>query len=311
MQRATLAIVFATALSFTAGAAPAADLGPMVPLPPPITEPSVTWGTGWYLRGDIGWGQQTQAQLSADIPAQTSKSTWEGDVGVGYKFNEWFRTDLTFGINNTQKNNLGGSTLYICPYQLTGLTDQKTGFQTGYLWSSQAGTCTSGEQAKLDQADLLLNGYVDLGTWYGFTPYVGAGLGVARLEATGSLNYYKTSDGSVYDADLTPTGTYPETWITINGRQIYPQPTIPGTNTPVSFSKQNWGQTIKKVKYNLAWALMGGVAYNIDEHAAIDIGYRYLNNGSFKSLPGVTSAGGVSKTLSTQEVRIGLRYLID
>jgi opacity protein-like surface antigen len=86
-------------------------------------------------------------------------------------------------------------------------------------------------------------------------------------------------------------------------------PTSPGT--PVNFSQQSWLRTFSQTKYNLAWALMGGVAYNINHNLSIDVGFRYLNNGTYKSIPGVLNTNSVTKTLSTEEVRIGLRYLLD
>ena len=45
--------------------------------------------------------------------------------------------------------------------------------------------------AKITAQTVLVNGYVDFGTWGGFTPYVGGGVGVARLK---SVNYVDTTD---------------------------------------------------------------------------------------------------------------------
>ena len=45
--------------------------------------------------------------------------------------------------------------------------------------------------AKISAQTVLANGYIDFGTWGGFTPYVGAGVGIARLK---SVDYVDTTD---------------------------------------------------------------------------------------------------------------------
>jgi opacity protein-like surface antigen len=38
--------------------------------------------------------------------------------------------------------------------------------------------------AKIQSVNLLANGYLDLGTWYRLTPYIGAGAGMAMVRVT-------------------------------------------------------------------------------------------------------------------------------
>ena len=45
---------------------------------------------------------------------------------------------------------------------------------------------------------------------------------------------------------------------------------------------------------------MGGIAIDVYDHTKLDIGYRYLHLGDV-----------LGANLSTQEVRAGLRYMID
>ena len=51
----------------------------------------------------------------------------------------------------------------------------------------------------------MVNGYVDLGTWSGITPYVGAGVGFAYNKLSGF-----TDSGDVYHCDgvTGPSGGY-------------------------------------------------------------------------------------------------------
>ena len=71
-----------------------------------------------------------------------------GGVGVGIK-SSWIRTDLT--VDYTAMKYSGA---IAAPGDVT---------------------------AKVDAITALFNGYLDLGTWYGITPYLGAGAGVANL----------------------------------------------------------------------------------------------------------------------------------
>ncbi len=201
----------------------------------PAPQTKVEFGTGWYIRGDTAWAFDNGPVLSPTLSSVSSKvrNAVSVDLGSGYKYNNWVRGDLTLGFFSTQPIFAGGT-----PY--AGSTPYMTGELKKYL--------------------LLLNGYVDLGTWYGITPYVGAGAG-------GDL---------INSVNLLPTSAF------INSTQ----------------------------KYNFAWALMAGAAYNLTDNASIEIGYRYVNFGNFTG--GNSSTGATfSKNLSAQEIRLGVRYLVD
>lgn len=132
----------------------AADM-PKYDLPPPaVSEPPAFEhvASGWYLRGDIGgrWNRATGASLALALPGPTGNtigSSLTAGIGVGIK-TKWLRTDVTLD--------------YAFP------ADYK-----GTLFSPDDTT------AKISATTALFNGYIDLGTWYGFTPYIGAGAGLA------------------------------------------------------------------------------------------------------------------------------------
>lgn len=166
------------------GAANAADLLP--PPPPvemPIYAPPIAVGSGWYLRGDAG------AAVSALEQRQSSFSTYVPDTnfqysnlettafvggGVGYQFNSFFRADVTgeyhFGSKYHSIESYSGCASY-------------------------TGTCFDGYSGNISSAVFLVNGYVDLGTWYGVTPYFGAGVGVADVMVKGLTDYDLTGNG--------------------------------------------------------------------------------------------------------------------
>jgi opacity protein-like surface antigen len=130
---------------------------------------------------------------------------------------------------------------------------------------------------------VLANGYVDLGTWSRFTPYVGAGIGVSVTYNKSQLNWFM-SNQQPYNI----TFTDPFSNITFH---------------------QFMDTTRNGYTYNLAWALMGGVAIDITPHLKLDVGYRYLNLGRYTAAD--SSGNTITKQMHAQEIRTGFRYVID
>jgi opacity protein-like surface antigen len=65
-----------------------------------------------------------------------------------------------------------------------------------------------------------------------------------------------------------------------------------------------------KTTYNLAWAVMAGVAVDIGYGFKLDAGYRYAHLGDVKT--GYEFGIGTKlKALDAHEARIGVRYMID
>ena len=147
--------------------AQAADLLP----PPPMAEPFEVAGGfagGWYLRGDIGFSNQSVDRIESPDLAPGSPTINKGfdsapfgGVGVGYKFNEWLRADLTGEYRG--RSNFHGLDTYADPFSTSG-----SGFGANQYSGSKSEWVG------------LANLYFDLGTWYGFTPFIGAGVGFAH-----------------------------------------------------------------------------------------------------------------------------------
>ncbi|RUM95684.1 porin family protein [Pseudaminobacter arsenicus] len=109
-------------------------------------------GSGWYLRGDIGYNLNKSVY---DIDFLDTDSTrFNGGIGVGYHLNDYLRTELNLGFVSQDKyqTDLG-------PFTVSAKNS---------VWSG------------------MVNGYYDLATISGFTPYIGGGLGLlhSRSEVT-------------------------------------------------------------------------------------------------------------------------------
>ena len=312
MARLTIS-AFAALITAAAGlGAQAADYAPTPfdsPQLPAVTEPQLEFGSSWYLRGDVGWTRVNGPILSSDssfLANNKAKNAWAASAGFGYKINDWFRSDLTGEYHMSLSTAQTGTNIY-CPYGpavgLSHLNAAGATINDGIAYDPNE-TCSPVQGAKQNRAALLLNGYIDLGNWRGVTPYVGAGAGLALIRTSGGVSYFRSSDGAAYTADLTAPAGFPLIWINKNtGFAANPAPNYP-------FGKINFDRRLSRRTYNFAWALMAGFAYDISDRTKLDIGYRYEN---FGTVAGVAAPNSniYNQKITVQEVRVGLRYMID
>jgi opacity protein-like surface antigen len=157
----------AAIVAASCGWAKAADLPAAPDLPP--AAPAEEEFSGWYLRGDVGGGVNAAAPKLEIAPGPlagpiATQAVWRPslspsgmiDVGAGYQATSWFRADATIEYRF-------GASLR------SGATD---------AW---AGSAQTGNAFRADAASFvgLVNGYVSPVAWYGFSPFLGAGVGFA------------------------------------------------------------------------------------------------------------------------------------
>lgn len=157
-------------------AAQAADLGlPPEPMPVPAPIPATACcGGGFYLKGFFGVTNQetdgfTNATIDANEDAFTiidhnfDSSPFVG-LGIGYALSERFRFDLTGEYRG--KSNFRGLDTYV---------DAASGLCGG------DDICTNEYEGIKSEWLMMANGYWDIATFRGITPYVGAGVGLAAV----------------------------------------------------------------------------------------------------------------------------------
>jgi opacity protein-like surface antigen len=265
-MRSVKYLVAAGAASLLSSVAFAADMAiappPMSYAPPPVED----FG-GWYLRGDIGFSNQNVKNVLDTNPAaynnvavaQTSSFGSAGIYGggVGYQFNNWFRADVTGEYRG--KSNFTGLDV------VTG-----TGPAAGFV-GTDAYTATKSELL------FLANAYVDLGTWWCVTPFIGAGVGTARVSI----------------GDFTDTGDF------INGGQ-----------------KHSFDYAGQASQWNFAWAVHAGLAYRVSPGLTLELAYSYVNLGngitgpssSFDQVTNTTHAPFSYNNITSNDVKLGLRW---
>ncbi len=267
MGKLTALLLAGTVACGIAGSVQAADLPPppaFEPLPP---EP-VEFG-GWYIRGDVGVGVTSKPEIRSSfsdvVPTPHFDQRSLGDAafvgaGVGYQFNHWLRADVTGEyrtseeLNAIQSYNAGA---FFSPPDSSRAYDKYTG--------------------SVQSSVFLANGYIDIGTWYGITPFVGAGIG-------GSYN-------RVYG--LTDTG--------VGG--------------PNGFGNGGFGYAVEKHGFDLAYAAHAGLSYAVTPNLKLELAYRYLNMGDARSAPigCVNTTGCTFETqkikLQSNDIKLGMRWM--
>lgn len=198
--------------------AKAADLSPFAKAPPP--EGPVEWGSGWYLRGDVGWQNLRMPVVTSDFTKVNNiNNVANPGLGVGYQVNDWLRFDVT-ADRSVFRMNRALDTVW-CPYSTLGLFQYDPVLEKDVpvgIFANPNETCWPLVKGTLNRTSLLANGYFDIGHYWGFTPYIGAGVGTSYNQASSSLVYYCTSDGGVWAPDLSmPEDPNVPRWVTLGG----------------------------------------------------------------------------------------------
>ncbi|MEM9999449.1 MAG: outer membrane protein [Pseudomonadota bacterium] len=142
---------------------------------------------GWYIRGDVSYnfnkfrGANYMTATGFDGYLSGSlKDSYSVGGGIGYHINHYLRTDLT--LDYDFKTDFHGQTQGLCTTTAPPATDLP---------------CTSDDTSGYKAWTLLANAYIDLGTYKKFTPYVGGGIGGAKVSWHPLIN---TIDGG-FDQD--------------------------------------------------------------------------------------------------------------
>ncbi|MFE1598469.1 outer membrane protein [Methylobacterium sp. ID0610] len=264
----------------------AADLLP--PPPPPLPPPPVEMGGGWYLRGDVGASIYTEPHLST-VPQPDPVHYYGSEIGgggfagigVGYQVNPWLRGDVT-GEYRFSAGMRANDRINAPPYTVQG-PDGLRG-----VFSDQTDETTNGH---LSSAVVLANVYADLGTWYGVTPFVGGGVGVAFNHLSGfSDNSVNLIKYNLIDAN----GNV--------GSDVYSQGGSSG------------GVYKSKTTTSFAWALHAGLSYAVTPGLKLELAYRYLNLGEARTgvlncFCGQSYAPIKVKDIESHDIKLGMRWL--
>jgi opacity protein-like surface antigen len=249
----------------------AADLAPLAPpmMPRVQAAPVDDCCNGWYLRGDIGvgvmrnvkWADQDNAAVGGSFIQQANADATMIGAGVGYQWNSWLRVDATAEIRGATEFKATDNLFNAFVFNPNGTTGSQ---QFNFF------------ETKVSSLVFLANAYVDLGTWWCITPFVGAGVGFAGNTVAGLTDLGAFSSGAV----------------------------------------GGFGFADEATKWNFAWAVHAGLAYNVSNNLKLELSYRYLNlgdatSGTLHCGNGCTSAPVEIKNIQSNDFRIGMRWLLN
>src|SRR5262245_40963415 len=265
-------LVLAGATALIGSATFAADLRV-----PQYVEPALVDTGGWYLRGDIGVGAQsfkgfdfTQTNVLTGGPWPATWRIDQRDIkdtafiggGIGYQWSSWLRFDFTGEYRSDVKFKAVGSYINFPNPALGRAFDVYDGDHSAFVG--------------------LANFYIDLGTWWCLTPFIGAGVGGA---------YHRT-------ASLTDFG------INTDG--------LGASAFGFATNDQN--------TWSLAWAVQAGLAYTVTPNLKLELAYRYLNMGEAKTAEVQCGASGCGTgggprafytltDFTSHDFKLGMRWL--
>lgn len=145
----------------------AADYDPPVVIDSAPEYVPVEVGSGWYLRGDVGYNLN-KSVYDLDLPFLEIDSTrFTGGIGVGYHLNDYLRGELNLAFVSQDK--------YRQDFGAFEVSAKNS------VWSG------------------MVNGYYDLATISGFTPYVGAGIGLLHSRSEVAIDNVTVASDRQYE----------------------------------------------------------------------------------------------------------------
>jgi opacity protein-like surface antigen len=175
-------------------------------------------------------------------------------LGVGYQVSNWLRLDGTAEYRSSA--HFHGQQVD----QFVGgiLPDDYTASKSEWLF--------------------LANAYVDLGTWWSITPFVGAGIGTSRNTISNFMDFGASGDGGIR------------------------------LSTTYFDSHSQW---------NFAWALYAGLSYQVTPTFNVELAYRYVDLGSASTGTPHAFDGTVIPTspfvfhdLTSNDLMLGMRWTL-
>jgi opacity protein-like surface antigen len=252
-----------------------------VPVPAPVPVPDTD--SGYYVRVDGAYVVNDKSKYSSSyrnddlVRGESNLNNFvRGGLGMGYKFNNWFRADMTFAVRSNVVSRGKANVDY-------GVTNDG-GLQPAILLRD-----TISDSFTSDNTIGLLNAYLDVPMGPRLTPYIGLGIGFVRHHLWGRT--YTRSTSCIDPVDCDPTNA------------INPGATGFSSSATASAGGHD---------YALAVAAMFGVAYQVWDHTKIDLGYRWLHleGTTFQNKTGDKLLNITIPDQNNHELRLGLRYEI-
>ncbi len=323
-------LVSVVSLLAAMGPALAADMDDPVLVEASDEYKPVEIGSAWYLRGDIGYNFVKPFDFENEDSYRQKDENFSASIGAGYHINDWLRAELNAGLvwgnefSREYGTRCGGTETTLTTTQTTTMISQEvatvnpltgemstTTIQVPNTVTSESGSRNANASQPCPGITLgentaytgMAKGFVDLGTYSGFTPYVGAGIGLAYTRFRGETNKRVCSDAE-WKTGASGSGGPDSSWTSTTqhtfecwgekdeGKDTY-------TNAGDISSDKQWG---------VAWSAGAGVAYAVSENVKLDLGYEYTSLPGSKFVVHENGVNVISKNAGFHNVKLGFRY---
>ena len=190
---------------------------------PGVTE--VEFGTGWYIRGDIGITGHEILRVSdsadpipgtQDLEFETTDTdnVFSIGAGVGFRFSDNLRGEISYSYMAESEQTVRGNDHQLPPAPCSNAFVQRAQvdqfgntviiLDPGYTILN----CVEGAETSYFLQTLMANAYYDFDTsWKGFRPFVGVGAGLVRNQFVASTGNITCTAASFEQCNPTDGGT--------------------------------------------------------------------------------------------------------
>lgn len=231
----------------------------------------VEFGSGWYLRGDISYninGADNNTSSSNSLTGTGSSFDFDDAIGVRVGFGQKLSPNTRIEVSS--------SSIFDSDFSSFGSARFAGTDVGGAAINNIDGTRDVSGSYQL--FDFMLSGYYDFNPVSNITPYVGAGIGVARIDYNQNL----TLECNPTAAQACGTGALGAA----------------STVTTV-IDDQSWTH---------AYQLTVGAAVAVDDRTSLDLSYSYTQIGDGDELNYADGAGLDNDGVQLHQVRAGIRY---
>lgn len=236
----------------------------------------VEFGSGWYLRGDISYnfdGNNENEDVTLPAVGSSLQADYDDAIGVSVGFGSYLSSNFRVEANLASifDSSFSGSS-----------TATFGGIDTG---AGNAVVTTGGTreiEADYSAATLMVSGNLDLGRFGAFTPYIGAGAGIARIE------YNETET-----LTCTPFST-----------------TVACTSGPVAGVGEVATSTAtnNEASWTYAYQLTAGTAVALNERTSLDVSYSFTQIGDGDTINYADGTAIDQDGVRLHQMKAGVRY---
>ncbi len=264
-----------------------------------VTE--VEYGTGWYLRGNIGiavtgdyFSSETSDPDNGELANDSiGDSTFTWGLGAGYRLSNSTRIDFGYqhlGSGETQTRSSLDTLRSPCTNSFAKFTSlDANGNQITYVLDGQTiENCTDQDSSSYNLQSFMGNFYYDFDTpMWGVRPFLGAGLGLVRHQYTSVVNSTTCTPNDTEQCNPTDGG------IADFGEEYVQE-----------------GESNNGTAYHFAGQIHAGFSVALGDDLYVDTSYTYTRMAEDALWGGTNGLGDAGAPNDFHQVRVGLRWEI-